>query len=529
MKNYNIYLISILVGAFAGIICIGFRYIVSYISSIRPHIFTEAAIFLGVRNPILIHIMVFLFVFAILLFVGLLVKWFPRIEGSGLPQTQALLYGRTNYVKPYSSLLVKFIGGVMSLGTGLSLGREGSSIQMGSLTGYIAGNIFNVRRGRRRHLIAAGAGAGVSAAFTAPLSSSILIIESLQKFNMPQMTICTLLAGAVSGIMAKLLIPYNIYDNINVYVPNIKEWILIIICIIMAIYFSLLGKIFSIALIQGKKTYQKLDTWKYSKYTKGIVPKAALLSVITFTLGIFFPTMMGGDQTFLIQHSGNEYINTILLITLITIISLFTILSNSTGYPGGIFLPMMTIGGLSGKLFYEFLYFASKYFHNIPDLQTFANSSFDFSGYFILIGMSAFFISVVRTPLTGFILIIEMTGHFEVLFPTIIVGILVYYFTELLKITPMNQVLYYFMIKKEKDIPLKTTIYIEVGTFSYFVGKTPSKITLPQGCQITNVYRDNKPILFNDNNPLEPDDQIGIEVNSYEIEQVYQSLVSMSY
>ena len=119
MRNYKIYLSSILVGIFTGIICIGFRYIISYINDIRPYIFNDLAISLGIENKNIIHSIVFLCVFILLLFVGFLVKKFPKIEGSGLPQTQALLYGRIKYNRPFTSLLIKFIGGVLSLGTGL--------------------------------------------------------------------------------------------------------------------------------------------------------------------------------------------------------------------------------------------------------------------------------------------------------------------------------------------------------------------------------------------------------------------------
>ena len=464
-----------------------------------------------------------------MLFVGFLVKKFPKIEGSGLPQTQALLYGRIKYNRPFTSLLIKFIGGVLSLGTGLSLGREGSSVQMGSLIGYITGNVLKVKEGLKRHLIAAGAGAGVSAAFTAPLSSSILVLESFQKFNMPQMSICTLLAGITSGVLAKLLIPHNIYNGIEVVNPQIKEWRLIIICLIMAVFFSLLGKIFSTALIKGKILYSKLDSWRFSKYTKGIVPKAALLTVITFTIGLYLPTLIGGNQTFLIESSGSRYLNMLYLLSIIIIISLFTILSNSTGYPGGIFLPMITIGGLAGKLFYEILQKSAIYLNITAELGITNNEIYNLSGFFILIGMSAFFISVVRTPLTGFILISEMTGNYDVFFPTVVVGVFVYFFTELLKVTPMNELIYNFMIKKEDIANEKTTIYLDINNYSYFIGKTLSTVNLPKDCNITFIYRDRRPIKFTDSTAIQAGDQVGVEVYLNEVENIYQSLVSMSY
>mgnify|MGYP003440157811 CR=1 FL=1 len=77
------------------------------------------------------------------------------------------------------------------------------------------------------------------------------------------------------------------------------------------------------------------------------------------------------------------------------------------------------------------------------DIVTLSNT-----GYFVLIGMSVFFISVVRTPLTGFILISEMTGNYEIMFPTLVVGILAYIITEILKVRPLDDILYDMMIKE---------------------------------------------------------------------------------
>ena len=120
---------------------------------------------------------------------------------------------------------------------------------------------------------------------------------------------------------------------------------------------------------------------------------------------------------------------------IITILSTITILSNATGFPGGLFIPLLSIGGLLGKIFCIVL---SKL-----DLV-----SLDCTGYFVLIGMSVLFISVVRTPLTGFILISEMTGNYDVMIPTLITGIMAYIITEIIRVRPIDDILYDIMIKK---------------------------------------------------------------------------------
>lgn len=527
VKGSRLYIAAIVVGLFAGAICLAFRYTVNWIAHLRPILFNH-------DNPIFSHIAVFTTIYLGLLLVGWLIKSFPKISGSGLPQTQALMFGRRVYNKPFTYLLVKYIGGILSLGSGLSLGREGTSVQMGSLTGYLAGKLMRVRKGKRRHLLAAGAGAGISAAFTAPLSSSILIMESLQKVTITSTLICTLLAGAVAGIMAKLIMPGNIYNNIAVAIPQNKEWQLIILFFIMAVFFALLGKLFSVMLLKGKTWYARWEAHLAQKNKRSAIFKQTfVLATVTWLVGLFFPGMIGGDQAFLVKESAIDtfihlgphinpvlavWLNFAILLLVILIISSFTILSHSSGYPGGIFLPMMTVGGLSGKLFYDILQFCTG-----GELV-----AGNLSGYFILIGMSAFFIAVVRTPITGFILISEMTGHYETFFPTLIVGILVYYFTQILRVVPMNDLLYNFMIKNATDQPPRTTIYLDVEADSYFEGKTVDMIQLPKGSIITEVIRNRQEVPLQSNLILQENDQIGVEVNSNEIEQIYQALISLS-
>ena len=133
MKNrgYGIFGAAIAVGALSGLICVAFRGAVGAMGGLRPLLFNH-------NNPTVTHFAVFSSIFAALYITGWLVKKFPKISGSGLPQTQALMYGRRIYNRPFTYLVVKFAGGLLSLCSGLSLGREGTSVQMGSLTGYIA-------------------------------------------------------------------------------------------------------------------------------------------------------------------------------------------------------------------------------------------------------------------------------------------------------------------------------------------------------------------------------------------------------
>lgn len=439
--SYRFYIASILTGITSGAVCVAFRYMIQYANDTRIAFFredgmsdfqriTSEGIEAGVTLSVLLkYIILFALTLIALRFISRLVERYPTTSGSGLPQTKALLEKKMEYKSPLKSIIAKFFGGILSISSGLSFGREGSSVQMGSLTGYIFGKSLKIENENSNYLIAAGAGAGISAAFTAPLASSILILESLKNDNTPdvkKITISTLLSGLCAGIIAIIFFPSNIYSSIFIVKPDLEEIQMLLIFVLMAIFFSILGKLFSDILIFIKMHYLEI----HKKYDRNYIAIALFICVITF----FYPSIVGGNQIFtieIIENNSFSFWNNMFILAILTAL---TILSNATGFPGGIFIPLLSIGALLGKIFC----IALSHF----DIVNLGNT-----GYFVFIGMSVFFIAVVRTPLTGFILTSEMTGNYEILFPTLIVGILTYIMTEILRVRPLDDILYEIMIK----------------------------------------------------------------------------------
>ena len=444
--TYRFYIASIFIGIIGGFVCVAFRYLIYWADNIRISLFKtdnfsdfERSLNHGITSDeILFLIMKYLILFLLtILFLNViyrLVQKFPTTSGSGLPQTKALLEKKMEYKSPFKNIIAKFLGGVLSISSGLSFGREGSSVQMGSLIGFIFGKSFKVENDNQNYLIAAGAGAGISAAFTAPLASSILILESLKNdytADLKRLTISTLLSGLCAGIIAILFFPTNIYSSISIVKPELKEYQMLMVLIIMAIIFSFLGKVFSNLFIYIKLHYERFQR----KYDRHYIMLATLIVIITF----FYPSLVGGNQIITIEIIENNSFSLFGNLLILGILATLTIISNATGFPGGLFIPLLSMGGLLGKIFC----IALAHF----DIICLSNT-----GYFVLIGMSVFFISVVRTPLTGFILISEMTGNYDVMFPTLVVGILTYIFTEILKVRPLDNILYDLMMKNRISI-----------------------------------------------------------------------------
>ena len=144
----------------------------------------------------------------------------PLITGGGIPQTRGVINGRVDYKHPFRELMAKFVGGILALSTGLSLGREGPSVQIGSYVGYLVSKWGGQCSGERKQLLAAGAGAGLAAAFAAPLASSLLVIESIERFDAPKTAITTLLAGSGCRWGRQLDFPMNPYFHIDAIVPG---------------------------------------------------------------------------------------------------------------------------------------------------------------------------------------------------------------------------------------------------------------------------------------------------------------------
>lgn len=158
----RLYFVSIFVGLLTGLIAVPYHYLLQFFFDIRRTFFDAHPRWYW-------HIVLFLALWGILIFVSWLVRKMPLITGGGIPQTRGVINGRISYKHPFIEMVSKFAGGVLALTAGLSLGREGPSVQIGSYVGCLVSKWTRVLAGERKQLLAAGAGAGLAAAFSALL------------------------------------------------------------------------------------------------------------------------------------------------------------------------------------------------------------------------------------------------------------------------------------------------------------------------------------------------------------------------
>ena len=458
LVDARLYFVSMIVGLLTGLIAVCYHYLLYFLLHIRSDFFAS-------RPAWYWHILLFLLFWGILMFVSFLVGRMPLISGGGIPQTRGVINGRITYKHPFVELVSKFAGGILSVAAGLSLGREGPSVQIGSY------------------------------------------IESIERFDAPKTAITTLLAGVVAGAVAGLVFPVNPYHLIEVSEPVLTFLVRMKYFLLLAVIISIAGKIYSVLMISFKRVYSKVKSPVYIKMF--------YLVLVAYIISLMQVNLTGGGEQFLLQQAQNGSTEIMWVLAVMLLHFGFSVCSVSSGLPGGNFIPTLVTGGLLGQLVGLV---AVKYGIIEPPNIT----------YVMLISMSAFLVAIERTPLTAIVLITEITGHFEVFYPSVVVGGLTYYFTELLQMKSFNVILYEDMINspdfREEN---RYTLSVEVMTGSYLDGKAVSELSLPERCVIINVHRDGKNLVPAETS-LIPGDQVQIEMDSQDIEKLYEPLVSMA-
>lgn len=337
---------------------------------------------------------------------GIIVKYIaPEITGSGIPQVKGFLRGhpvRMNLV----SLLAKLAAGILSLGCGLPLGREGPTVQIGaSLAGMFVSLLKSGER-LKRHFIAAGAGAGLAAAFNAPLAGVIFVVEELVREVSSTFVITAGLACFAAATMSDLLGNHSLDLSSHTDFPTcVFHFADIPYLIILGIVCGALGSFFNWLIIKGMTYRAKIFKQNYPLS----IGLAGLISGFTVTLLPVGMHNFAGIKYLIIGHTpGLEFAATALSVSFFV-----TTISYVSGAPGGLFGPSLTIGAATGYLLgaTELGEWASA--SNAPDL-------------FALAGMGAFFSGVARVPITATVIVFEITRDFNLLLPLLMTTMVAY-------------------------------------------------------------------------------------------------------
>ena len=490
--KYKLILEGIAVGSIVGLVIALFRIMIVKADHAR-----QIAVHMVKVRPV--------YAFAVLL-VLILIAWIldklirfePDISGSGIPQIEGELKGLEdqNWRKV---LIAKFAGCVLAIGSGLALGREGPSIQLGGMIGKGFARRKNALLTEERMLMSCGAGAGLAAAFGAPLAGVLFALEELHKNFSAEVLVSTMAASAVADYIAVNIIGLRpVFDfDVEHRIPLRLYWAVVLLGVILGI----LGVIYNKLLDKMQDFFDRLG----NKFIS-----IGIMLMISFLMMFIYPTVLGSGNNLVKVISDGKFTLIALAILLVAKL-LFSTGSFGTGTPGGIFLPLLVIGAITGGLY-----------------STFLSTAFGVEEYyikgFVIIAMAGFFSAIVRAPITGVILITEMTGNFMTLLSLVSASLVAYVVADLLGGEPVyDQLMHRRQRKKvesgsgthdhdyladvysksdkkyvKKRISIrerKVVIDSSIHIGSMMDGHKVMELGLPEGSLIVSVMRDGKEII----------------------------------
>lgn len=391
-------LMAAVVGTLAGLIGVAFEKSVNWVQNLRIGALVEVA-----DHWFLVWPLAFI-LSALLAMVGyfLVRRFAPEAGGSGIPEIEGALE-ELRPVRWWRVLPVKFIGGMGTLGAGMVLGREGPMVQLGGNLGSMVVDVFRMRSPEARHtLLATGAAAGLSAAFNAPLAGILFIIEEMRpQFRYNLISIKAVFTGV---IMATIVFRIFNGDKAVIEVGKLSNapvntlWLYLILGMI----FGCVGPLFNTLVLRTQDMFQRLHGGNIKKW----VLIGGLIGGSCGVLGLIQPAASGGGFNLIpIAAAGNFSVGLLLFIFIARVIT--TLLCFSSGAPGGIFAPMLALGTLLGTAF------------GMAATPLFPAYHLD-AGTFAIAGMGALLAASVRAPLTGIVLVLEMTDNYQLILPMII-------------------------------------------------------------------------------------------------------------
>lgn len=471
-SHLSLYFFGALVGIITGVVVVGYRVSLSLAQKYREMFYDY------VRNTLFDAQTIFVLAVLILIisvFLGYVIVKYPMVKGSGIPQVKGVLIRQMDFSWA-RELGAKFVGGVVAIGSGMSLGREGPSVQLGAEVGTGIFKIFKRSEYDKKYLISCGASAGLAAAFGAPLAGAVFAVEELHKFMSPLLITCVLISSVCAEFVSKHFFGFS--PSFNIHVDTTYQLKYYVLIIIFALIMTIIGKLFEEALLKGQKLYGKI---KINPIFKPVV-----IVTLTVLMGIFFIDVTGGGHSLAekVIHESYTYKT---LIILFVLKFLFTAACYSSGTPGGIFLPILVLGAISGKIYGMFV------INLIPNVTS------GYEVYFIVLGMAALLTAVVKSPITSTILMLEMTGSFSHFFPLVTICMVTFLMTEVVKMRPIYDTLLENMLPKglieSGDDEKKVTIKIPVGLDSMLDCKKVKEITWPEKCLIVGIDRGDREII----------------------------------
>jgi CIC family chloride channel protein len=347
----------------------------------------------------------------------LLYRYFPYARGSGVPQTKAALFARDGFIS-LRTVLGKFFCTATTLASGIPLGREGPSVQVGAGIGSVLGRWLGLRPERVKALIPVGAAAAIAAAFNTPMAAVLFSLEEVMGDMHAPILGSVVLASATSWAVLRLLLGNNPLFKVPQY--TLVHPLELAIYALLGIAGGFLSVAFTRLLLEMRKFFLHLP--KSTRWWHPVVG-----GVTVGLMGWCVPQVLGVGYSYVGSAlDGTMALKLMLLLVVLKLIGITV--SYASGNAGGIFGPSLFLGAMLGGAIGTVAH------HLLPAYTA-------TPGAYALVGMGALFAGIIRAPMTSVLMIFEMTRDYAVIVPLMIANLTSFFISSRFQKQPIYDAL----------------------------------------------------------------------------------------
>jgi CIC family chloride channel protein len=457
-------LLSIFIGVISGLLVVSFRMAIEWLSvlllgsSPNPH------------QPRLLYIPA-----AAGLVIAVLTRYvFPKVRGSGINQTKAALYISNGYIS-FRTVIGKFLLSALAIGSGHSLGPEDPSLQIGAGVASLISRRFGMSKEKLRIFAPIGAAAGLAAAFNAPISAILFVIEEVIGQWSAAVLGSIVLSAVASVVVARSF--WGAQPMFRIPVIDLRDSRELLAYAALGVVGGFASLLFARCLSYLRPKLRSQPQWSQ-------LLQPAVAGLLVGAIGYFgLVQVMGAGYQAIDQAMHAQFAwKMLLLLALFKIIA--TTLSFSSGTPGGMFAPTLFIGAMLGAAVgtFEKIYF--------PHLT-------GSIGSYALVGMGVLFAAFLRAPLTSVFMVLEVSGNYSIVLPVILANTIAYLISRVLQPVP---ILEQFTHQDGLDLPSmeelreESNLHLEDAMQPVTVPVLQGSETIPDTLQSLTQYEDLKSI-----------------------------------
>ena len=494
-SKINYVMKGIFVGAVAGIVVSAFRMAIYAILDTMPSLYGWLR-----ENPLwIIAWTVFLLFIAFIVII--LVQDEPNIQGNGVAELKGQLIG-TLKLDWFSVLWRKFAASTLVLGLGVPVGREGPSIQIGGMVGQGLNRLLKGNKSQENIFISSGAAAGLSAAFNAPLSGFVIILEEVHHRFSGILILSVFSASITASFFAFYLFGSQ---------PALDFGVVSAFPLRYFLYLAGLGVLLALGGWVFQKTLFKIvpkvfDKLPIPRYLHGFIPFLILIPT-----GLYWTEMLGGGTGVITSVASNPTPTLFLLAILLFRFVIFNI-GYGSGIPAGVLVPSLAFGAILGGI----------YGNTVIQLTGLEDP---FVRNFVIYAMGGFFTATTKAPLTGIVLITELTGSITQMMPISIVCLSAYVVADMIGLEPTDEITLFNKTRRMPTVFQGKLAHIDifVEPNSYLDGRLMNQVQLPYNAKVIRVKRHDNEFMPHRDTILLPGDELQIasdngfvnEVNKY--------------